>query len=282
MSTNAATSIAAPGTRRTSSPFAPLKVRRTFEIIVELIKSRVFSGEYHPGDRLPAEREFARMLGVGRPAIREAYRALELIGIVEIRKGNKGGAFIAKRDHRTVTETLRDLIRLRQISMTDLTEARVVLEKDVAELALRRVGPEEVARLTACAEAAIRQSRAGITSTEENLRFHVLLGEMSGNPILAMMLTSTLDLLRLFIRAAAPKPEVSLDNAEEHRLIIDALQTGDFGRLWPILRDHILRSNGALMELARQSPLPGSIARAGERDDSNRWPGAVRSAPPNL
>ncbi len=243
-----------PKNRLRNSPLDPVKVRRTFEVIVEMLKDRIFSGEYRPGDRLPAEREAAEMLGVGRPAVREAYRALELIGIVKIRKGKQGGAFITERDRQTVTETLSDLIRLRQVDMSHLAEARLVLETDVAKLAMRRVGAEEIARLKACVDAAIEQAKRGITAVE-NLQFHLLLGEMSGNPIPSMMLASTLDLLQMVIGAVAPSPEVSLANAEEHYAIIEALQSDDFERLRPILEEHIHRANGELIRLAKRSPL---------------------------
>lgn len=234
-------------------------------MIVDQIKNRIFAGEYRPGDRLPAEREFAIKLGIGRPAVREAYRALELIGIVEIRKGKQGGAFIVEQDHRLVTQTLGDLIRLRRISLTDLTEARLILEKDVAQLALRRVTSKDIERLRTCVDTAIAQAKRGITATEENLRFHVLLGEMSGNPLLAMMLMSLMDLLRLVIRAVAPKAQVSLEVAQDHLRIIEALQARDFPRLWPVLQNNIRRANKRLMGFAHRSPIFGSSVQA---DDS--------------
>jgi len=262
----------APKNQAKNSSLDRVRVRRTFEVIVEMLKDRIFSGEYGPGDRLPAERDAAEMLGVGRPAVREAYRALELVGIVEIRKGKQGGAFITARNRQTVTETLSDLIRLRQVDMSHLTEARMMLEKDVAELAMRRVGAAEIARLRACVEAAVEQSRRGITATVENLQFHMLLGEMSGNPILAMMLASTLDLLQMVIGAVAPGPEVSLGNAKEHYAIIDALQSGDVERLRPVLEDHIRRSNGDLMSLAKRSPLLAAPAVREAKSPTHRPP----------
>jgi DNA-binding FadR family transcriptional regulator len=267
----------APRKQPRNSSLDRVKVRRTFEVIVEMLKDRIYSGEYAPGNRLPAEREAAQMLGVGRPAVREAYRALELIGIVKIRKGKQGGAFITERNRQTVTETLSDLIRLRKVDMSHLTEARLILETDVAELAMRRVGAEEVARLKACIEAAIDQSRRGITATVENLQFHMMLGEMSGNPILAMMLASTLDLLQMVIGAVAPGPEVSLGNAEEHYAIIEALQSGDVGRLRPILEDHIRRSNGELMRLAKRSPMLVTPPAREIKHAKHRMPG-IRAA----
>ena len=72
--------------------FKPPKIKRTFELIVEELKKEIFTGRYQPGDRLPSERSLAASLEVSRTAIREAYRALELSGIIEIRKGSEGGA----------------------------------------------------------------------------------------------------------------------------------------------------------------------------------------------
>ena len=241
-----------------------VKVHRTFEVIVEQLKDQVFAGAYQPGDRLPSERDLATMLGVGRSAVREAYRALELIGIVSIRKGKHGGAFINERNHQSLTETLSDLIRLRRINIADLTEARLVLEKDVTELAMRRVGAEEIAQLRASVEAAIRQANCGVAATAENLQFHMLLGKFSGNPILSMMLASTLDLLQIVIGAVAPTPEVSRANAEEHYGIIDALQSGDLMRLHSILEDHIRHANDELLRLTTESRLYAA-ARASEK-----------------
>lgn len=232
------------------APGKRLLVPRTFEVIVRMLKDRIFSGEFRPGDRLPAERELADELQVSRQAVREAYRALELVGIVRIRKGQQGGAFITERDRQTVTETLGDLIRLRRVDMSHLTEARSILEKDVAELAIRRINADEIAQLEACVASAIDQSNRGITATAENLRFHRLLGDFSGNPVLAMMLASTLDLLETVIASVAPSPEVSLANAEEHYSIITALRDRDAERLGSILDAHVRRSNGALAQLS--------------------------------
>lgn len=244
------TSASARSKRPSSeTPVAP----RTFEVIVGTLKDRLFSGELRPGDRLPAERELADVLGVGRQAVREAYRALELIGILRIRKGQKGGAFISERDRQTVTETLSDLIRLRQVDMNHLTEARAKLERAVAELAVRRIGAEEIARLESCVAAAIDKSNRGVMATAENLCFHRLLGEFSGNPVLAMMLASTLDLLETVIASVAPGPEVSGENAEEHLSIIAALREGDAERLGSLLEEHIRTSNSTLAALANQS-----------------------------
>ncbi len=74
--------------------FTPAVRRRAFNDIVDQVERAVLSGELHPGDRLPSERELCTQFGVGRAALREALRTLEERGIVETKVGQAGGIFI--------------------------------------------------------------------------------------------------------------------------------------------------------------------------------------------
>lgn len=235
--------------------FESIKAKRTFELIADVLKDRIFAGQYRPGDRLPPEREMAEMLKVGRPAVREAYRALELIGIVEVRKGKDGGAFIREPDHRSVTRSLTDLVRLRHVSLADLTEARLMMEKNVAELAVERVAADDLVELNAWIDRAIAKLDAGLSAAEENIGFHLRLAEISGNPVLVMVLSSIMDLLAVVLRALGSNRAHSREVAEDHHAIVAALKTRDLGRLWPVMDRHIRSSNERLTALAKKSDL---------------------------
>jgi GntR family transcriptional regulator, transcriptional repressor for pyruvate dehydrogenase complex len=220
--------------------------QRTFEQIVELITVRLHAKQLKPGDRLPPERVLAGHLKVGRPAVREAYRALELVGIVVVRQGKHGGAFVRDSEQRSVTQTLEALIRVDGTDLAELAEARLALEGAMIELAARRRNPKDLARLRACTDDAVSLSRQGITATDENLRFHVLLGEMSGNSVLQLLLRSVLDLLRMAITSLTPEAETSLEVAEDHYKIIDALEARDCVRARKLIEQHIRICNRAL------------------------------------
>lgn len=244
--------------------------QRTFEQIVELITDRMQARDIEPGDRLPSERVLAAKLRVGRPAVREAYRALELIGILEIRKGKQGGAFVRGRDQRSVTQTLDALIRVNGTGLSELAEARLALERSVVELAMRRCTGKDIARLRACMEAATAQARQGVTATDENLRFHVLLGEISGNAVLALLLGSVLDLLRIAITRLSPAADVSLEVAEEHRPIIEALEARNAPRVRKLLEAHIRSANRALIRLANKGRKSNGSENAKDRRAGHR------------
>ena len=222
---------------------------RTFEVIVDLLKARIFAGQYRVGDRLPAERELAEALAIGRASVREAYRALELVGIVEVRKGKDGGAYIRTPSAKSLTGALNDLLRVGSVSVAQITEARLVIEREIAQLALARATPQDIAGLRAMVCEAIGKARAGVAASHDNVAFHMRLAEIAGNPILVMVLASIMDLLMLLIRRAEPEAQITRAVAEDHRRIVDALEARDPERLRALIEEHIRTSNARLEEL---------------------------------
>lgn len=123
--------------------FSKVKRRRVFEEICDQIRRKLARGEFRPGDKLPTERELAAEFSVGRPAVREALRTLESSGVLVLKKGLKGGAFVREGDPTVVTQSIHDLLNLGHISMQALMEARVVLTASVMKLACERGTTEE-------------------------------------------------------------------------------------------------------------------------------------------
>jgi len=105
--------------------FTRLNAKRTFEEVVTRIREMLFGGALKPGDRLPGERDLAAQLGIGRPAVREALRALESSGLITLRKGKTGGAFISKGKASVIAENMADMLRLSSISVDQFYELRL-------------------------------------------------------------------------------------------------------------------------------------------------------------
>jgi DNA-binding FadR family transcriptional regulator len=116
--------------------FTAVSPNRMSEAIVDQIKTLIRTNRLRPGDRLPSERELCERMGVSRVTVREALRILEAGGLVEIRVGARGGAFVTTPSSERLGAGLADLITLAPVTAVEVTEARLVVEaiaaRDVA------------------------------------------------------------------------------------------------------------------------------------------------------
>lgn len=231
-----------PSSMSQTAPFAPIQTRRTFEAICERIRSRLVSGELKPGDKLPAERELSLQLGVGRNALREAIRSLEIAGILELRKGVKGGAFIRSGDPERMNMVMQDMFSLGSISIAELAETRVHVQDLVMRLVCERGSEEDFAALDANIDRTERMTAEGrfLDRVEMSREFYRLLGSATGNAVVAMIVHSVTEILMQFVDArvaagGAPQPQL----VARRREIVAALRARDAERACRLMREHL-------------------------------------------
>jgi len=125
------------------------KVQKTSLVqdIVDQIEEAIVGGTYNPGDKLPSIPNLQEMVGASQGTLREALRVLEQKGLIEIKLGVKGGAYIRESSTDTVTESLALLIRQRKVSMKDLAEFRQVAEAGLIRLVCERVNADDIEKL---------------------------------------------------------------------------------------------------------------------------------------
>src|SRR3990170_443261 len=184
------------------SRFKPVGKQRTSEEGLNKGRGQLAAGELAPGERLPAERELARHLNVSRSALREGLRTLEIAGIVELRKGRTGGAFITAGNPKVVSDSMADLLRLGNVSWADLTEARIWIEAIIVRVACERATPQDHAALEENIRQAMDLFEKGqlMKKTEVLIEFHNILARATGNPVLVMVTRMLTDMLRYFTR----------------------------------------------------------------------------------
>src|SRR5216684_5093069 len=117
---------------------------RVSETIVRRIKKQISEGRLLAGHKLPAEREMARQFKTSRVSVREAYRTLEEVGVLRIRRGAEGGAFVAQLDHEPVLRSLALVLALGGTTHKELTEARMLIEPPIARLAAMRASKDDI------------------------------------------------------------------------------------------------------------------------------------------
>jgi DNA-binding FadR family transcriptional regulator len=162
-------------------PFQAVATQRLYEQVAGQVTDLVARGEFKPGDRLPPERDLAKMLGVSRPTVREAMIALEIAGLVEVRVG--AGAFVTDKAASGGAASNGRLFEGVGSSPLELIAARRTIEPEVAALAAQLATPDEVA---AIAETVAMIAAATDTPSHRaaDHQFHVRIALASHNNIL--------------------------------------------------------------------------------------------------
>ena len=212
-----------------------------------------------------------RQFESSRVTVREAVRSLEMAGLVSVKRGHGGGVFVADMDLRPLTESFSTLLRVRKVTVAHLTEVRLLLEPHLAALAARRVTPEELARLKDVLDEQAGAVESGQLPHAYDLRFHRLVAEASGNPVLHAMMNSVADLL---VGEVVSRLELSVainrDILHFHQRIYRALGRRDAERAQELMAQHVLDIQRQLWQL-----LPEDEA-ASMRDSNGRNTGPSR------
>src|SRR4051794_21472335 len=155
--------------------------RRVYQTLVEQIRRDIFQRQRSPGDRLPHERALAEQYGIGRSAVREALRVLEIQGLVQVRHGYRGGVFVAEAGASPLLSALDASLRLDHVGVDELYGARRLIEPMLARMAADRDAgtlAQQLQENVEATEACLGDGRAAFAL---NMEFHAILAEAAGN-----------------------------------------------------------------------------------------------------
>ncbi|MFE4254063.1 FadR/GntR family transcriptional regulator [Streptomyces sp. NPDC056910] len=163
---------------------------------IDAIKTMIVSGRFQAGERLPTERDLALTLGVSRNTVREAVRALSLMKVVESRQG--AGTYVTSLAPSLLLDSVSLLVTLSSTATSiDLLAVRRVLESEAAAQAAARIDDADLARLDAILTEMRHDPQSGDGSvesvTEADLRFHSIIAQAAGNPVLAALVEALSD-----------------------------------------------------------------------------------------
>ncbi|MEW5723532.1 MAG: FCD domain-containing protein [Thermodesulfobacteriota bacterium] len=197
--------------------------------IIGQIRSAILQGKLRPGDKLPVEQELTANFGVSRQTLREALRALEILGLLEIRSGSGGGAFISEVDLETAKESLTNFLQFKKVSITHLSEIRKGLEPISARLAVTRMTGEELDQLrelqARCHQVLAKQRFEELMLL--GIEFHRRIAGATRNPLLVLILDLVENLLIDVKRALHVDAAFSRRFLQCHDLIFQALEARD-------------------------------------------------------
>jgi len=223
--------------------FSPVNVGRISEIIVEQIRALMRQGQLKPGDRLPPERELCERFGVSRVTVREALRMLESSGLVQIRVGAHGGAFVTAPSGDRVGAGLTDMLTLSAISAADVTEVRMILEIGIMPLVCERATDQDIADLEEICQRSEAALASGEYSMDYSLEFHTRIAQATHNPAVVMLVESFRGPIHMSLQQAREvAPQMGDLGTREHERLIEAIRHRKPEAATEIMREHLERT----------------------------------------
>lgn len=179
--------------------FNPVKTTKVYEEVIKQIQQMIMSGDLKSGQKLPSERDLADQLQVGRASIREAFRALQIIGLIEVKQGE--GSYIRESFEEFLFQPLSLLFIVQQSNPREIIELRRIIEVEAAFLAAERATEDEIYQLSLTINELMESDSLHDEkrSAVADQKFHYLIARASKNLLLLNILHVSSGLIDNFI-----------------------------------------------------------------------------------
>jgi GntR family transcriptional regulator, transcriptional repressor for pyruvate dehydrogenase complex len=206
--------------------FTPPARERLIDKIASQIKDFIFSRNIKVGHRLPSERDLAKQFRVSRTVVSDALRSLERSGLVEIRIGSTGGAFVTYDVYLPLFQTMQDLLKGGKLGVHHFIEARKGIESVGIRLALQKATAKDIANLRDLNQKMLDDLKKGVRQNlrSDNLAFHLAIVQISGNPIITLMIHSLVKLVDAMYPSISNYRKFISGQVQRHEAIIQAME----------------------------------------------------------
>lgn len=230
--------------------------RRLFWQIVDQIEAKIDSGKFSPGSRLPPERVLAETFNVSRPTVREAIIALEVREKIEVKTGS--GVYVLKKAKNK---------QQHEINAFEVTQARALIEGEVAALAAASINESELEEL----EETLHAMQKGEYVEEADRRFHHIIAHATRNKAMILAVENLWALRSLTPKIVDDYNSVcskdSIKIIDEHTAIFNALKQGDVAQARQAMHNHFNRLINALFDAVETKALEEIRKRNSEKRD---------------
>jgi DNA-binding FadR family transcriptional regulator len=219
---------------------------RAHDAVLRHIEDSLRSGEIKLGDRLPGERALAEQFGISRASVRDAVRALEVMGVVKSATGSgpNAGTIVVSDPSAALGSALRLHVASQRLPVKDIVEARIMMETWSLEHAAG--APWEPGQLEEARGLLEAMDRAGLPSaafTALDAQFHVALSSLAGNAVVSTMMDSLREAIRTYVDEAVAArgawDDLVATLREQHWGILEAVEARDGERAARLVREHI-------------------------------------------
>jgi len=238
-------------TEATPSGLKKIKKATMAEMIIEQILNMIQEGVFHPGQKLPSEKELAEILCVSRPTLREAMRSLMTMGLIEIRCGD--GTYLNE-SVKLFSEHFKTSHLLNHYSFTEVLDARRLLECHNAYLAAQNATEEDIAELEkACAALESVENYIVMDMHALDRVYHNAIANCAKNRFIKEML-QTIEELNLVMNVwARPDKEAWAQVIVSSKAIVEAIKAHDADKARALMEEHIQDAGDAFMKRVKSA-----------------------------
>jgi GntR family transcriptional regulator, transcriptional repressor for pyruvate dehydrogenase complex len=221
------------------------------KVVMLHIKNAILSGQLKFKDKIPPERELAAGFKVSRNMVREAIRALEMAGYLEIRQGPKGGAFVREFTPDRLSDGFLDYYIAQKLNIKELNDVRLHIEPEVARLAAEKMTSDNSHRLQKVVDDEYMADP--IDDRVTNLTdFHRVLAEVSGNYFYEIIINVLVSITKEIVVAGYRKGDAVVHGTGQHNEILEAVLGRKPDRAAEAMRDHLTKFSQGLIGLEKE------------------------------
>lgn len=233
------------------SDLEPVRRTKVYEEVADRIRRLIAEGRLKAGDRLPPERELAERFGISRTSVRDAIRALEMVGLLEPRQGD--GTVVLDLSPDALAQPLASILVHNRTLLADLLDVRKMIEPPLAARAAAFATPAEVAGLKEILKRQTEKAGRGELTTAEDSEFHYALARLARNPVALKVLDVLMDLLVESRERSLQVPGRLMKSLQGHRRIVDSITRHDARGAEAAMRQHL----GEIEHILLQPQTPG-------------------------
>ena len=235
------------------------RVRTKNDMVTEEIMSMISQGKFKEGEKLPPEQYFSDYFGVSRVTIRESFKALHMLGLVDIQQGR--GTFVRRPDMETLLRPLFSSIILNELDIHQLYDARMFVESGTAYLAAQNCSEEGIESLKMQRQQMreVVEAKDAQTFNHLDIDFHLCIGELSKNQILLSMYRTIKNVLDRYISTSNLSMKTVVCSVEYHEKIIDAIIDRKAEQARLLMAEHVAIARDDLITRLKENGIPRYI-----------------------
>lgn len=214
--------------------------KQIHEKIADQLKDAIFEKKILPGERFPPERELAAIFNTSRVTVRSAILTLKNAGLINVKQGTAGGAFVSTDiGESDISRRLEDIIKLKEISIENVIEVREIIEPQVAYLAARNGTDEDISTIWATIVELERFFVVKKKFKSHDESFHRALAAAANNPLLSVFQSAMIDVLFKFLYDIMWEDEHKKSILSQHRSIAEKVEKRDAAGARQAMKDHL-------------------------------------------